>query len=78
MHYFQTNSSFHENNTKYKNQLHIPSVRLNAFEEFTTYYAIKIFNNLGPRISGKVCQVVFKEMSSYTPGFFYKTFFIKL
>jgi len=52
MHYFQTNCSVREINTKYKNQLHIILVRLTAIEEFTTYYAIKIFNNLVPRISG--------------------------
>jgi hypothetical protein len=51
MHYFQTNSSIHEINTRYKNQLHVPSVRLTAIEERTTYSAIKIFNKLPPRIS---------------------------
>ena len=30
MHYFQINSTVHEINTRYKNQLHIPSVRLYA------------------------------------------------
>jgi hypothetical protein len=48
MHYFQTKSSVHEVNTRYKTQLHIPSVRLTAIEDS----AIKIFNKLPPRISG--------------------------
>jgi hypothetical protein len=52
MHYFQTRSSVHEINTVYKNQLHIPSIRLTAIEECPTYSAIKIFNKLPPRISG--------------------------
>ena len=52
MHYFQTKSSVHDINTRYKNQLHIPSVRLIVIEECTTYSAIKIFNKLPRRISG--------------------------
>jgi hypothetical protein len=46
LHYFQTNSSVHDINTSYKNQLHIPSVRLSAIHS-----AIKIFNKLPPSIS---------------------------
>ena len=49
MHYFQINSSVHEINTRYKN---VPSFRLTAIEECTTYSAVKIFNKLPPRISG--------------------------
>ena len=52
VHYFQTNSSVHEINTRYKNQLHAPSVRITAIEECTNYSAIKIFNKLPPRIWG--------------------------
>jgi hypothetical protein len=51
LHYFQTNSSVHDINTKYKNQLHIPSVRLSAIQRGITYSAIKIFNKLPPSIS---------------------------
>ena len=52
MHYFQTNSSVREINTRYKNQLHIPSVRLSAVRRGTAYSAIKILNKLPPRMSG--------------------------
>jgi len=57
-----TNSSVHEINTKCKNQLHIPSVRLPATLSITTYSSIKIFNKLQPRISGlKNCKVGLKS-----------------
>jgi len=46
MHYFQTKFSVHKINTRYKNQLHIPSVRLTATEECTTYSVIKTVNKL--------------------------------
>ena len=42
MHYFQSNSTVHEINTKYKNQLHIPSVRLSAIQRSTIYSAVGI------------------------------------
>jgi hypothetical protein len=51
LHYFQTNSSVHDINARYKNQLHIPSVRLSAIQRGITYSAIKIFNKLPPSIS---------------------------
>jgi hypothetical protein len=44
VHYFQTNSSVRDINTRYKNQLHVPSVRLSAIQRGITYSAIKIFN----------------------------------
>jgi hypothetical protein len=47
LHYFQTNFP----NTRYKNQLHKPSVRLSAIQRGITYSAIKIFNKLPPSIS---------------------------
>jgi hypothetical protein len=46
--FFQSNSpvgSVHDSNTKYKNQLHIPLVRLNAIQRGTTYLVIKIYVN---------------------------------
>jgi len=52
LHYFQTNSSVHETDTRYKNHLYIPSVRLAARERGTVHLAGKIFNKLPPRISG--------------------------
>jgi hypothetical protein len=51
LHYFQTNSSVNDINTRYKNQLQIPSVRLSAIQRGITYSAIKIFNKLPPSIS---------------------------
>jgi hypothetical protein len=59
--YFQTNSSVHEINTRYKNQWTLPSVRLSAMQRGTAYSAVKIFNKLPPCISGlKNDKVVFK------------------
>jgi hypothetical protein len=61
--YFQTNSSVHDINTRYKNQLHMPSVRLSAIQRGTTYSAIKIFNKLPPSISSlKKDKLVFKSV----------------
>jgi hypothetical protein len=61
MYYFQTNSSVHEINTRNKNQLTLPSVRLSAIQRGTTYSATKIFNKLPPWISGlKNYYIVFK------------------
>jgi hypothetical protein len=37
LHYLQTNSSVHDINTRYKNQLHIPTVRLSAIQRGITY-----------------------------------------
>jgi len=39
-------------NTRFENNLHIPSVRLAAKQRGSTYSAIKIFNKLPPGISG--------------------------
>ena len=41
-HYFQTNSSVHEIDTRYKNDLHTPSVRLAAMQRGTIHSAVKI------------------------------------
>ena len=40
LHYFQTNSPVHEIDTRYKNNLNIPSCRLAAIQTVTTYSAI--------------------------------------
>jgi len=50
-HYFQSNSSVHEINTRYKNHLQIPSVRFAAIQGSATYSAIKVFNKLHSRLS---------------------------
>ena len=52
LNYFKTNCSVHKIGTRYKNHLHVPSVRLAAMQRGTTYSAIKILNKLPPRISG--------------------------
>ena len=52
LHYFQTNSSIHEINTRYKNHLQIPPVRLAAMQRGSIYSAIKTFNTLPTGISG--------------------------
>jgi Iap family predicted aminopeptidase len=63
LHYFQTNSSVHDINTRYKNQLYIPSVRLSAIQRGITYSTIKMFNNLPPSISRlKKDKLVFKSV----------------
>ena len=70
LHYFQTNSPVHKIDTRYKNHLHIPSVRLAAMQRGTIHSAGKIFNKLPPRISGlKNDKTIFRvcsgEISSY-------------
>jgi len=52
LHYFQMNSSVHETDTRYKNHLHIPSVRFATIQRGTIHSAGKIFNKLPPIISG--------------------------
>jgi hypothetical protein len=52
LHYFQIISSVHKIITKYKNHLHIPSIRLASTQRGTTSSHIKLFNKLPPRISG--------------------------
>ena len=47
---FKTNSSLHDFNTRSKNQLHFPSVKLTSAEKGVTYYAIKIINHLPSNI----------------------------
>jgi len=62
VHYFQINSTVHEINTRYKNKLHIPSVRLSAIQRSTTYSAVKIVNTLPHRNSRlKNDKIVFKS-----------------
>jgi len=43
LHYFQTNSSLYEMNTRYENNLHIPSVRLAAIQRGSNYSAFHSF-----------------------------------
>jgi hypothetical protein len=47
---FKTNSSLRDFNTRSKNQLHFPSVKLTSVEKGVTYCAIKIFNHLPSNI----------------------------
>jgi hypothetical protein len=47
---FQTNSSVHGINTRRKNQLHTPSVKLSSIQKGVTYSSIKIFNSLPSNI----------------------------
>jgi len=48
--YWHTNSSINEINTRYKNQLDVPSVRLSAIQRGTTYSAVNVLNILPARI----------------------------
>jgi hypothetical protein len=62
MHDFQSNSTIHGINSRYKNQLHIHSVRLSAIQRGTAYSAIKIFDTLPHRNSRlKNDKIVFKS-----------------
>ena len=68
-HYFQTNSCIHKIDTRHKNKLHVPSVRLSTLERAMTYSVIKIFNKLPLRILElkklqDSLQVCFKEIPS--------------
>ena len=60
--YLHTNSSINKINTRYKNQLHVPSVRLSAVQRGTTYSAVNVLNILPARISGlKIGKIIFKS-----------------
>ena len=48
---FHTNSSVHEINSRYKNQLHRPVVKLSFYQIGISYSGIRIFNNLTSIIS---------------------------
>jgi hypothetical protein len=43
---YQTNSSIHMINTRYKNQLHRPVANLSCFQKGAFYSELKIFNSL--------------------------------
>jgi len=49
---FKTNSSLHDINTRSKNQLHFPSVKLTSVAKGVTYCAIKILSHLPSNILG--------------------------
>jgi len=72
--YLQTNSSINKINTRYKNQLHVPSVRLSAIQRGTTYFAVNVLNILTARISGlKIGKIIFKSALRkylFTPVFY--------
>jgi hypothetical protein len=81
MHYLQTNFSVHDINTRYKNELHIPLVRLSAIQRGITYYAIKVFIKLPlsmSRLKNDKQFFKFRELSSYTWFLFYRRVYIKL
>ena len=81
LHNFQTNSSLHNINTIYNNQLHVPSVTLSAIQ---MYYlcAVRIFNKLPIRIAKlKNDKTVFhSDLRKYllTNFVFYRTIVNKL
>jgi len=80
--YLQTISSINKINTRYKNQLHVPSVRLSAIQRGTTYSAVNVLNILPARISGlKICKIIFKSTLRkyffHTCFLFYRRIFIK-
>jgi hypothetical protein len=47
---FKTNSSLHDFNSRSKNQIRFPSVKLTSVEKGVTYYDIQIFNHLPSNI----------------------------
>jgi hypothetical protein len=79
-HYFQTNSSVHEINTRYNNHLYIPTVTPTAIQRGSKY-CIKIFNKLPTEISvlknDDNFQICFKEISSSTRFPFHRRIFIR-
>lgn len=44
--YFTSNSSFHNINTRQKNDLHLPQVSLTMYQKGVLYSGIKVFNAL--------------------------------
>jgi hypothetical protein len=48
---FQTNSTLNCINTRYKNQLHSPTVNLPSIQKGVTYSAVRIYNSLPSDIS---------------------------
>jgi hypothetical protein len=51
LHYLQINTTVHDIDTRCKNQLHIPLVRLPAIQRDIIFFPIKVFNKLSPHIS---------------------------
>jgi hypothetical protein len=78
MHYLQTNSSVHDINTRYKNQLHVPLIRFSAIQRGITYSAIKVFNRLPPSISRLKKQFFKSALRNYllTHNFYFTEEFI--
>jgi hypothetical protein len=70
VHYFQTDSSVHEINSRYKDHLPTPSFKLASVQRSSTCSAVKIFNKLPPRLLELKMihnfHVSLKEISSYT------------
>jgi len=46
MDYFASNSVYHNNNMRQRNDLHLPQVTLATYQKGVYYSGIKIFNNL--------------------------------
>jgi hypothetical protein len=47
---FQANTDVHSVGTRYKNDLHLPSVKLKVFQQGTLYSGIRAYNHLPKNI----------------------------
>ena len=53
--YFVSNSVYHNNNTRQRNDLHLPQVTLAMYQKGVYYSGIKIFNGL-PKAVKNICS----------------------
>ena len=58
---FKTNSLLHDFNTRSKNQLHFPSVKITSVKKGVTHSDIKIFNHLPSNILEVQKKTLFKS-----------------
>jgi hypothetical protein len=58
---FQSNSTMHCINTRQKNQLHLPTVKLSFIQKGVIYEPIKIFNNLSPNLLKHTDRTAFRS-----------------
>jgi hypothetical protein len=59
---YKSNSESHSINTGHSTDLHPPVSKLTTFKKGASYFAIKVFNHLPPRLN-----ILFDEMKQFRP-----------
>jgi hypothetical protein len=73
---FQANTDFHSVGTRYKNDLHLPSVKLKVFQRGIYYSGIRAYNHLPKNIKGMSYDV--KRFERAQKNFFQTHLFYSL